>query len=208
MQPVIVFAHGAGAGSRHSWMQGWAARLAHLGVVHGFDYAYMAQDRKRPDPPKVLLATHLEAVRAAEAKAPGAPLVLAGKSMGGRIGCHLAVECANQARVRALVCFGYPLRSAASGASRADVLRALQTPVLFVQGTRDPLCPLDELRTLLPSLQTHARLHVVEGADHSLMVAKKTLAAAGQSQADVDDEIERQVASFLLEHGAGGSTTA
>lgn len=200
MTPTIVFAHGAGAGATHPWMRAWAARLSEIGHVQTFDYDYMKGGRKRPDRTPVLLATHALAVHEACAQRPDAPLVLVGKSMGSRMGCHLAVQRAERGEhppVAALVCFGYPLRSAASGASRADVLRQLRVPVLFIQGTRDALCPLDELRALLPELSARTTLHVVEGGDHSLIVAKKTLAAAGTTQAQVDANIAKVVAHFI-----------
>ncbi len=68
-------------------------------------------------------------------------MVLAGKSMGSRMGCHVSLE----EPVVCLVCFGYPLRAAGSGKLRDAVLLELSTPILFVQGTRDELCPLDDL---------------------------------------------------------------
>src|SRR5262245_31242260 len=117
-------------------MRAWAKRLSTLGRVVPFDYPYQREGRRAPDKLPVLVAAHLEALKAARGRRRG-PVVLAGKSMGGRIGCHASLEEA--ARVDALVCFGYPLRSPA-GTLRDEVLVKLRTPVLFIQGTKDPLC--------------------------------------------------------------------
>src|SRR5205823_6277167 len=99
------------------------------------------------------------------------PLVLVGKSMGSRIGCHVATTD----RASALVCLGYPLRAQGSGKIRDEVLLALKTPILFVQGTRDPLCPLELLSEVRERMTAENALHVVEGGDHSLLVTKTGL---------------------------------
>src|SRR5690242_19766131 len=99
-------------------MTAWAERLAALGDVVRFDYPYMRAGRRSPDRLPVLVAAHREALAAARAGRRG-PVVLAGKSMGSRVGCHVALE----ERVDALVCLGYPLRRA-GGALRDEVLLA------------------------------------------------------------------------------------
>lgn len=199
MEPLIVFAHGAGAPSSHPWMRAWAQRLATCGTVATFDYPYMQQGRKTPDRHPELVAAHAEAVKNAQRGLQGAPLVLAGKSMGSRMGCHLAADMAAQGdtAVQALVCFGYPLRSASSGKSRADILAKVRAPILFVQGTRDPLCPLAELEPLLPDLPTGSALFVVPDGDHSLLVAKRTLTSQRETQEEVDQRILVRVRVFL-----------
>ena len=147
--PLILFAPGAGAGSDSPWMTTWRDRLATVGVVESLDYPYRRAGRKAPDKLPVLIAAHRQALADARrhhsSPAPpgGVRVVLVGKSMGGRVGCHVALE----EPVDALVCLGYPLRGA-SGALRDEVLVALRTPVLFVQGTRDPLCPLEALEAV------------------------------------------------------------
>src|SRR4051812_6804162 len=99
--PTFLFAPGAGAPSSHPWMQRWAILLATLGAVRLMDYSYMLQGAKRPDPLPKLIATHRAALRRLRDAQPG-PVVLAGKSMGSRIGCHVSL----QEPVQALVCFG------------------------------------------------------------------------------------------------------
>ena len=88
-RPIILFAPGAGQPSTSDWMRAWAGRLGTLGQVSTFDYPYMLAGRRRPDRPPVLLEAHRTALAAARAGREG-PVVLAGKSMGSRIGCHLA----------------------------------------------------------------------------------------------------------------------
>lgn len=183
-------------------MRGWAKRLAAAGAVESFDYPYMREGRKTPDRPDKLLAAHADAVARAQAAHPGAPLVLAGKSMGGRMGCHLAAQwaAAGNHAIQALVCFGYPLRSAGSGKSRAQVLLEVSAPILFVQGSRDALCPLSELQAVLAKRDAPSELHVVEQGDHGLLVAKRTLAGNNETQADVDARILTGVQDFLQRH--------
>ncbi len=195
-RPLIVFAHGAGAGSSSAWMQAWERRLSELGDVESFDYPYMRRRSRRPDPLPVLIEAHRAAVEAALGEHDG-PLVLAGKSMGSRVGCHVAaLGDALAKRVRALVCFGYPLKGQ-SGKIRDQVLLALETPILFLQGTRDPLCPLELLASTRAKMRAKSQLYVVEAGDHSLAVTKTALKHAHRTQADVDAEVARVVADFL-----------
>ncbi len=189
-RPVIVFAHGAGAPSTHPWMEGWAARLAAFGDVRRFDYPYMEAGRKAPDRLPKLMDRHRAVID--EARADGRPLVLAGKSMGSRVGCHVADDVAADA----VVCFGYPLVSI-RGAVRDEVLLALRTPILFVSGDRDRLCPLDALAGVRPRMEAPNELHVVRGGDHSLMLRKRDLKAWETTQEASDEEAASAVGAFL-----------
>ena len=87
--------------------------------------------------------------------------------MGGRVGCHVALE----EKVAGVICLGYPLQSGATGAMRDEVLLALRTPILFVQGSRDALCPLDKLAAVRARMTAPSTLLVVEGGNHSLEVS-------------------------------------
>lgn len=200
-RPVVLLAPGAGQPSTSSWMRAWARRLEALGEVFTFDYPYMLAGRRRPDRLPVLLEAHRTALAAARAGRAG-PLVLAGKSMGSRIACHLAAE---EPAVRAVLCLGYPLLGR-SGAVREEALLALRTPVLFAQGTRDPLCPLDLLEDVRRRMAAPSVLHVVEGGDHSLQVTRGRLAAAGETQEQVEARVLEAVRAFLALHlgGSGG----
>ena len=150
MKRLILLAPGAGAPSSHAWMQNWKQHLSELGVVETFDYDHMREGRKRPDPLARLIAAHLAALRKfvdresrfVNREEPTPRRFLIGKSMGGRIGCHVSLE----EKVDGLVCLGYPLCAMGDRTKlRDEVLRALTTPIVFVQGTRDALCPLDLL---------------------------------------------------------------
>jgi predicted alpha/beta-hydrolase family hydrolase len=193
VKPFFLFAPGAGAPSTHPWMQRWKDRLATIGRVALFDYPYMREKRKRPDRLPQLIAAHGEAL-AHNRHADDGAAVLIGKSMGGRIGCHVALE----EKVDALVCLGYPLCAMGDRTKlRDEVLRALRTPIFFVQGTRDPLCPLDLLERVRAEMKARNVLHVVEGGDHSLIVPKRQLQAKGETQEDVDQRILNQIAQFV-----------
>src|SRR3977135_1146289 len=177
VKPCFLFAPGAGAPSSHPWMQRWKQRLTQIGEVVTFDYDYMREGRKRPDRLPRLIAAHRAALAGVRTKTSG-PIILIGKSMGGRIGCHVALE----EKVKGLVCLGYPLCAMGDRSKlRAQVLGDLRTPVLFVQGTRDLLCPLDLLESVRSEMTTPNFLHVVEGGDHSLLLRKKDLANKTQN---------------------------
>jgi uncharacterized protein len=181
-------------------MTGWKGRLSPLGHVSPFDYSYQRAGKKSPDRPAVLVATHRAELVRLRAEAQG-PLVLIGKSMGGRIGCHLAVELTQAAapdpeRPSALVCLGYPL-VAPGGAVRDQVLLDLQTPVLFVQGTRDSMCPLERLAEVRARMQAPSEVFVIEGGDHSLIVQKTLLKKHGLTQDEVDERAFQAITAFL-----------
>jgi len=196
MRPTVLFAHGAGAGTTHPWMRAWAERLSVVGDVRTFDYPYMAAGRRAPDRlPKLILA-HEAAL--AELREEGRPVWLMGKSMGSRVGCHVATNAA----VTGLVCFGYPLVGS-KGAVRDAVLLALSVPILFVQGSKDRLCPLDQLASVRARMTARSSLHVVEGGDHSLRVGKRALAAMEATQEQVDAAALAAVAGFVAAYGTG-----
>jgi predicted alpha/beta-hydrolase family hydrolase len=194
MKSLILFAPGAGAPSSHRWMQDWKDRLFLVGDVETFDYDYMREGRKRPDPLARLIAAHRNALDQARERYPTEATILIGKSMGGRVGCHLSLE----EKVSGLVCLGYPLCAMGDRTKlRDEVLRALTAPILFVQGTRDPLCPLDLLQRVRAEMRAPNFLHLVEGGDHSLRVRKRQLQASGQTQEDVDRQILNTIRAFV-----------
>jgi predicted alpha/beta-hydrolase family hydrolase len=192
MSLPVLFAHGAGASSQSDWMTAWAQRLGAVGPVTRFDYPYMAAGSRRPDRLPVLLDAHRDAL--ADLHAPR--VLLAGKSMGSRVGCHLAA--ATPEGIAGIVCFGYPL--AAMGQRdklRDQALLELRTPVLFLQGTRDTLCPLDLLDDVRKRMAAPSELHVVDTGDHSLQVTKTWCKQTGRSQDDVDQELLAAVLRFV-----------
>ncbi len=200
-RPVFVLAHGAGVGQAHPFMQDWQARLAQLGTVVPFEYPYMAMPGKRPpDRLPKLLARHREALQSARTAHPGAPVFLIGKSMGSRVGCHLANEPDLAGAITGVICLGYPLQSPTT--LRDEVLVALRVPILFVQGTRDHLCPLELLESVRARMSAPNALHVVAGGDHTLHLRVKDTLQLGTSQAAADEAAWGAVTAFV----AGGAS--
>lgn len=202
MKPLLLFAPGAGAPSSSEWMQRWAGRLGALGKVSAFDYPYMQQGQRRPDPLPLLIAAHQAALTAATVRHPG-PVVLVGKSMGGRIGCHLALKT----EPTCLICFGYPLLSSGKVRKvRDEVLKELRTPVLFIQGTRDPLCPPELLAHVRDQMTAPNELYSVDSGDHSLQVSKTRLTQSGTTLDNVEASVLSAVRVFVTRYcvKAGG----
>jgi len=189
---LLVFAHGAGAGMRHSFMESAAELLGARGVATlRYEFPYMQKKSRRPDPPAVLQATVRAAARAAAAAAPDLPLLAGGKSMGGRM-TSLAAAGEPLPGVRGLVFFGFPLHAAGSPSSeRGAHLSRITVPMLFLQGTRDRLADLDLVRPLLAGIP-HANLKIFGGADHSFHAPK----SAGRTDAEVLAEMTVTVADW------------
>ena len=170
-------------------MRRWRTRLQVISDVEVFDYDYMREGRKRPDPLPQLIGAHRQALaKASERTSP--PIILIGKSMGGRIGCHVSLE----EKVDGLVCLGYPLCAMGDRTKLRDkVLRDLTTPILFVQGTRDAFGTPDELAPILGTLQPAPVLHAVAQGDHSFKLSRKDPAA----QAKVYADVQRAIVTFV-----------
>jgi predicted alpha/beta-hydrolase family hydrolase len=171
---VYVFAHGAGANMRHHFMADMAERFGNAGIATlRYNFPYMQNGGKRPDPPAVLEATVRAAINKGIELAGGRTLVAGGKSMGGRMTSQLLSKN-TMPEVRGLVFVGFPLHQPnRPSLGRADHLATVQQPMLFLQGTRDTLADLT-LITQVTSQLPLATLHVVEGADHSFAVLKRS----------------------------------
>jgi predicted alpha/beta-hydrolase family hydrolase len=183
---MLLLAHGAGAGMRHAFLNALAARLVDRSVaVFRYQFPYMEQGSRRPSPKPLLLATVRSAIREASKLAGDLPLFAGGKSMGGRM-TSLALAGEAEPNVRGLVFFGFPLHAAGrAGAERGDHLAEVTNPLLFLQGTRDALADLERLGPLVHELGDRATMHVVEGADHSFHVLKRS----GRDDEEVIDEL-------------------
>jgi predicted alpha/beta-hydrolase family hydrolase len=191
---LLVLAHGAGAGMRHPFMESLASELARRGVASfRYQFPYMEQGRRGPSPQPVLLATVRAAVDAARELAGDLPLAAGGKSMGGRMTSLAAAE-ARLPGVRGIVFYGFPLHAPGrTGDERAAHLANVDLPLLFLQGTRDRLADLERLRPACDGLGARAHLHVVEGADHSFHMLKRS----GRSDAEALEELAEATRSFL-----------
>jgi predicted alpha/beta-hydrolase family hydrolase len=192
---LYVLAHGAGAGMRHPFLESVARGLAERGIgTFRYQFPYMQAREKRPDSPDVAMA----AVRAAVAKAaevvPGLPLIAGGKSFGGRMTSNAAAE-APLTGVKGLVFLGFPLHAPGKpGDSRAAHLAQVTVPMLFLQGTRDTLAQLDLITAVCARLPL-ATLHVVEGADHSFKVLKRS----GRGEKEVMEEMLGEIDRWAKE---------
>jgi uncharacterized protein len=182
----FIFAHGAGAGMAHEFMEVVATGLCDRGVATlRYQFPYMEKGSRRPDPPAIAHAAVRAALAEAARRCPGLPLIAGGKSFGGRMTSQ-AQAIAPLAGVVGLTFLGFPLHPAGKpSVSRAAHLSDIRIPMLFVQGTRDKLAELELLQPLVSGLGTSASLHVVQEADHSFHVP----ARSGRNNQDVMREI-------------------
>lgn len=174
---AVLLAHGAGAAMESAFMAALAQGLARAGLpVLRFSYPYMERARREarrlpPDRLPQLELAHRAALEVLRRQLPGRRIVLAGKSMGGRVSTLLAaagVECAG------LVLYGYPLHPKGKQEElRSAHFPSIVAPSLFLQGTRDDLCDLALLRRELGSLGAPHDLILIDGGDHSFAVPKR-----------------------------------
>jgi hypothetical protein len=196
----FVFAHGAGAGMTHPFMESVAQGLAsrHVATLR-YQFPYMEKNSKRPDPPALAHAAVRAAVATAAARCPGLPLIAGGKSFGARMTSQAQAK-APLGGVTGLAFFGFPLHPAGKPSTeRADHLDEVTIPMLFLQGTRDKLAELDLLEPVVARLGARATLHLVDQADHSFHVP----ARSGRNDQAVMDELLEIVCSWTGTIGAG-----
>jgi predicted alpha/beta-hydrolase family hydrolase len=192
---LYVIGHGAGAGMRHHFMQEICELLDARGIAtFRYQFPYMEQGRKRPDHHSVLTSTVAGAVVAGFGLAPDLPLVVGGKSMGGRMASRSAAlrELPN---VKGLVFLGFPLHPGGKpGIERGTHLKDVRPPMLFVQGTSDKFADPD-LRAGVFFGLNDSTIHSIEGADHSFNVLKRS----GRTDGEVLDEIAEVVVRWIGE---------
>jgi uncharacterized protein len=192
-EALLVLAHGAGAGMRHPFLESLASALSRRGVATlRYQFPYMEAGGGPPDPPGLLQATVRAAVAEGRARAGDLPLLVGGKSLGGRM-TSLAQAQEPMPGVDGIVFVGFPLHPARQPASaRGEHLSKVDLPMLFLQGTRDPLASLDLLRPILAPLGERVRLHVVLEADHSFHVTRRS----GRTDDEILEELARVVAAW------------
>ncbi len=192
---LYVFAHGAGAGMTHRAMESNAQGLAARGIATlRYQFPYMERGGRRPDPPKIAHAAVRAAVAEAARLAPDLPLFAGGRSFGGRMTSQAQAD-APLPKVRGLAFLGFPLHPAGKpGIERAEHLGRVETPMLFVSGSRDALAGLDLLRPVVDALGSRASLHLVDQADHSFKVAAKS----GRTPADAEAEALDALSEWML----------
>ena len=154
----------------HPFMVAMAAELARRGIATlRYQFPYMERGVRRPDPPQLAQATVRAAVAAALRLLPELPLIGGGKSFGGRMTSQTQAEAPLQG-VYGLAFLGFPLHPAGQPSqNRAEHLFEVQIPMLFLQGTRDKLASLDQLKSLCNKLGGHATLKLFADADHFFM---------------------------------------
>ncbi len=197
---LLVLAHGAGAGMRHPFLEKMAEELAAAGIAtFRYQFPYMQQRRGRPDTPAILTAAVRAAISTAAEAAPDMALLAGGKSLGGRMTSTALADApagsskSAVARVRGLVFLGFPLHPPGSpGIKRAEHLERVKVPMLFLQGTRDTFAELALLQPLCAKLAPRATLHLVDTADHSFHVLKRS----GRSDGDAQRELATTTAAW------------
>ncbi|EFJ06893.1 hypothetical protein SELMODRAFT_430261 [Selaginella moellendorffii] len=199
--PLLVFAHGAGAPSSSDWMIRWKNLLAtatNAVDVITFDYPYLSGGKKGA-PPKAekLVDFHLQQVNKGVEKYPGHPVVLVGKSMGSRVGCMVAAKAGSH-QIAAVICLGYPLKGS-KGSLRDQTLLEVPVPTMFVQGTKDTMCPLDKLHSVVTKMPVKTSLHTIEGGDHSFKVPKKVLDKNSTTQESLELHAVNAIQLFLAD---------
>lgn len=181
----VVLAHGAGAGMRHPFMETIATGLCDRGAATlRFQFPYMEKGTRRPDPPAVAEAAVRAAVAEAARLAAPLPIIAAGKSFGGRMTSQA------QAReplpgVQGIAFLGFPLHPAGKpSTARGEHLSRIGIPMLFLQGSRDKLAEPALLQPICAKL-SDATLHMIDDADHSFHVPKRS----GRDDAAVQTEL-------------------
>ena len=191
---ALVLAHGAGAGMRHGSMQAIADAFERRGIATlRFDFPYMAEGRKRVDPPEAATAS-IAAAYAAASERTTLPIWLGGHSFGGRMASHAVVD--RGIAPAGLIFCSFPLHMPGKpDTKRARHLAAIHLPMLFLSGTRDALAEPALLEPLVGSLPT-ATLHWLDTADHGYRVLKRSRARADS----VFAEMAEAARAFIDEH--------
>jgi uncharacterized protein len=174
-EALLVFAHGAGAGMRHEFMEKAARSLLDAGIATlRFQFPYMEKGRKAPDRQRLLTTSIAGAVRVAQDICAGRPLIVGGKSMGGRMASIAAADGLIEPAA-GLVFFGFPLHGAGKPSQkRAAHLTNVDLPMLFLQGTRDRLADISEIESVSRVLGERVTLQIFDGADHSFRFLKSS----------------------------------
>lgn len=193
---LFVFAHGAGAGMRHPFIDAINSGLVRRGVsTFRYQFPYMEQGRRAPNPQKTLTDTVRSAVNSARELSPDAKLIAGGKSMGGRM-TSLAESIEHLEGLHALAFLGFPLHAPGRDSTdRAAHLRDTALPMLFLQGTRDKLANLAMMKDVCNGLGARATLHLLDSGDHSF----KPLKRSGRTQQQLIDEAAATLAEWI--HG-------
>ena len=169
---LLTIAHGAGAGMTHPFMEELAQSLAEADIATlRFNFPYMENKKGRPDTPAVAHQAIEAAISKAEKLFPKLPLFVSGKSFGGRMTSQY-LSGLTETPVRGIIFYGFPLHAPGKASiERADHLKKVKVPMLFLQGSRDEFATWDLIKKVCSSLRT-AKLVRIEGANHSYKAGK------------------------------------
>jgi predicted alpha/beta-hydrolase family hydrolase len=172
---VITLAHGAGAGMNHSFMVTLAKSLSETGIATmRFNFPFTEGKKGRPDPPAIAHKTVEAAIVKAKEFFPKLPVFASGKSFGGRMTSQY-LSTHHETSVKGIIFYGFPLHAPGKPSiERAEHLKDVKTPMLFLQGTRDELAKWDLIESVCASLPL-AKLVKIEGADHSFKAGKQNV---------------------------------
>lgn len=172
---LLTLAHGAGAGMNHSFMSTLAKELAHHGIsTLRFNFPFMENKKGRPDVPAIAHKTIEVAINKASELLPRVPLFASGKSFGGRMSSQYLSK-AKQDFIKGIIFYGFPLHPRGKpSADRAEHLKDIKIPTLFIQGTRDELAEWSLIENVTNNL-SQATLRKIEGADHAFKAGKQNL---------------------------------
>jgi predicted alpha/beta-hydrolase family hydrolase len=193
---LVAIAHGAGNDMRHQFFDGIADGLAAEAVsTLRFNFPYAEAGRRAPDRPAILMDAWRAALEIAEEKGADAPIIASGKSLGGRMASMVAAEDGDGFAGRGLIFFGYPLHAPGrTDHLRDDHLPEVRVPMLFIQGDSDSLARFDLIEGVVKRLKPPARLHRIEGGDHSFRVRGKK-----RRDFDIGLELAGVAAPFIRE---------
>jgi len=169
---ILVLAHGAGAGMNHPFMVALANSLAETGIATlRFNFPFAENKKGRPDVPAVAHKTIEAAIAKGQQLSPGLPVFVGGKSFGGRMNSQY-LSTHPDSLVKGIIFYGFPLHPPGKPSTdRAEHLKKVKVPMLFLQGTRDALAQWDLIESVCSSLPK-ATLIKIEGADHSFKAGK------------------------------------
>jgi predicted alpha/beta-hydrolase family hydrolase len=172
---IMTLAHGAGAGMNHPFMVSLANALSAAGIATlRFNFPFMENKKGRPDPPAVAHKTIEAAIVHAHSSFPKLPLFVAGKSFGGRMSSQL-LSAHPDPVVKGIIFYGFPLHPQGKPSiDRAEHLKDVKVPMLFLQGTKDELATWDLVESVCASL-AKARLVKIEGANHAFKAGKQDI---------------------------------
>lgn len=169
---VMNLAHGAGAGMHHPFMTSLAESLAEKGITTlRFNFPFKENNKGRPDTPVVAQAAIEAAIHRAEKDYPSLPLFISGKSFGGRMSSQF-LSTHPDSVVRGIIFYGFPLHAPGKPSiERAEHLKDIKQPMLFLSGTRDEFASLKLLEKVCKGLP-NATLMKIEGANHAFKAGK------------------------------------